>query len=329
MPVRSKHKCWRIDALLVLIFFGAAMQSPAAPAERTTRLVRVPVWIEDSAADIPPAFEATVNGKTADVLAAQGPVSDQIILIVLDLTGGPDRIIPAKQALVAQIAKLPPNAWVGLLKAQDGLHVLADPSSNRKHVDAAIQAATISITAGLLDTVEPALSVAEAMLESAPVRTAVLYITDGGISDYRDDYTNPVINSSDPHDLSRRFPEALINDKISKLAMSIDQLQPPLFIVHLEDREDRLNQAYQNGLKMLAEATGGEIEVCRSNAEIPDAIARMFHRMTNSWNLILKLPSKVHQNAQVRVSATQGNSETRLSWRDRFVLPPKKERSRK
>ena len=43
-------------------------------------------------------------------------------------------------------------------------------------------------------------------MRKSPVRVSVLYITDGSIYSYREDYTNPVINESDPHDLSRRFP---------------------------------------------------------------------------------------------------------------------------
>jgi hypothetical protein len=325
MRAREYNIALAVGMLLVLPSALAA----GAVAGAASRHVRVPVWVEDPVAGGRPAFQVTVNGKIVPVSAAKGPASDQVILVVLDLTGDLDRIAFAKQALITQIGKLPRNAWVGLLKSQDGLHVLADPSADRKRTSEAIQATTISIAAGLLDTVEPALSVADAMLQSSPVRTAVLYITDGGISDYRNDYTNPVINESDPHDLSRRFPEALINDKISKLVASINKLQPPLFIVHLEDRTSRMNQAYQNGLKALAEATGGQIEVCRSNAEIPDAIAYMFRRISSSWSLTLALPAKVHDNAQVRVSAKQGDTETRLSWRERFVLPAQRKARRR
>lgn len=311
-----------LSAAGLLLFLSATAKAGAIAGGPESRHLRVPVWVEDPAAADDPVFHATINGKFAPVVAAQHPGSDQVILVVLDLTGDPDQVVPAKQALIAQIAKLPSNAWVGLLKAQDGLRVLTDPSPDRKRVGDAIQSATTSITAGLLDTVEPVLSVADAMLRRSPARTSVLYITDGGISDYRDDYTNPVINRSDPHDLSRRFPEALINDKISKLMASINGLQPPLFIVHLKDRSDRMNQAYQNGLKMLAESTGGRLEVCRSNAEIPDAIANMFRRISNSWSVTLAVPAKVRENAQIRVAAKQGGAEAHLSWRERFLLTP-------
>ena len=42
-------------------------------------------------------------------------------------------------------------------------------------------------------------------MRKSPVRVSVLYITDRNIYNYREDYTNPVINGSDPHDLSRVF----------------------------------------------------------------------------------------------------------------------------
>lgn len=85
-----------------------------------------------------------------------------------------------------------------------------------------------------------------------------------------------------------------------------------------------MNQAYQNGLKMLAESTGGRLEVCRSNAEIPDAIANMFHRISNSWSVTLAVPAKIRENAQIRVAAKQGGAEAHLSWRERFLLTPKR-----
>jgi hypothetical protein len=143
----------------------------------------------------------------------------------------------------------------------------------------------------------------------------VVYVTDSNIARYREDYTNPVINQSDPHDLSRRFPEELIAEKISKLVDSTAALEAPLFIVHLHSRSDRLNTAYQNGLKTLAEATGGQADICRSVAEIPEAIHAAFDRIAKAWRLTLAVPPKVHGLAQVRLAARAGDAELRLSWR--------------
>jgi hypothetical protein len=172
----------------------------------------------------------------------------------------------------------------------------------------------------LLETVQSALSLADALICKSPVRVSVLFITDGGIYSYRGDYTNPVINSSDPHDLSRRFPETLIKEKISKLAENLGSLQAPLFVVHLNYRRDQLNEAYQNGLKTLADATGGKSEICRSIAGTSEAISAVFARISSAWRLTLALPPRINHDIQIQLSAPSPQGDLRLSWRTRFHL---------
>ena len=82
-----------------------------------------------------------------------GPGSDQIILLVLDFTSDLSLVDAAKQALMAEISKLPANAWVGLLRDQDGLHVLADPSPNRQPLLNAIKDLATMGKPGLFETV--------------------------------------------------------------------------------------------------------------------------------------------------------------------------------
>jgi len=283
-----------------------------------TASISIPAWIETNDCSLPPKFEAAFNGRSVPITAQLGPSSDQIILVVLDLTGDLSLIEAAKQALSAEISKLPSNAWVGLLRTQDGLHVLADPSANRQPLLDAIRSLSNSSEPELLETVQSALSLADAILRASPVRVSVLYITDGSIYGYREDYTNPVINESDPHDLSRRFPEALINAKISRLVDDTSSLEAPLFVVHLNYRGDRLNAAYQNGLGALAEATGGRSDICRSVAEIPEAVSAMFARICSAWRLTLALPARIHYNIQIHLSAPCGDGDLRISWRTRF-----------
>ena len=285
-----------------------------------TASASIPAWIEANDCSLPPKFEATFNGRSVPITAQLGPSSDQVILVVLDLTGDLSLIEAAKQALITEISKLPSNAWVGLLRTQDGLHVLADPSANRQPLVDAIRFLSNSTEPELLETVQSALSLADAILRTSPVRVSVLYITDGNIYGYREDYTNPVINESDPHDLSRRFPEALINAKISKLVDDTGSLEAPLFVVHLNYRRDRLNVAYQNGLGTLADATGGRSDLCRSVAEIPEAVAAMFARISSAWRLTLALPSRIHYNIQIHLSAPCGDGDLRISWRTHFRL---------
>ncbi|HUY14497.1 MAG TPA: hypothetical protein VMX16_12875 [Terriglobia bacterium] len=282
--------------------------------------ISIPVWIEADHCETGPKFAVTLNGKPAPITAQWGPNSDQIILLVLDLTSSLSLIDPAKQALVSQTSKLPRNTWVGLLRAQDGLHVLTDPGVNRKPAISAIQSLSNSGEPGLLETVTSALSLADAILRKTPVRVSVLYVTDGSIYSYREDYTNPVINPSDPHDLSRRFPEALIEDKISRLVKTASSLQAPLFVVQLNYRPDPLNEAYQNGLETLARATGGESDICQSLAQIPDVISEMFARISGTWRLNLALPARVRHDIQIHLRAPCRKGDPRISWRKHFLL---------
>jgi hypothetical protein len=260
----------------------------------------------------------TLNGKPAPVMKTLGPSSDLVVLLVLDVTGDISLIDAAKQALRQQIEDLPPNAWVGLLRAQDGLSVVTDPTPDRKAIDDAIQTLPVTGNAGLLDTAKPVAALADAMLRNSSVRVAILYVTDSDIYNYREDFTNPVINSSDPHDLSRRFPEALIQEKISRLQMQIASYEAPLFIVHLRYRSSRMNQAYQNGLNALSGFTAGYGSFCRSDAEIPDAIQKVFAYIRSSWLVSLRLPEKVPVAIQVRMQLAR-HKQSHVAYRARLL----------
>jgi len=299
--------------LLVLALLASASMLGTVYAQ--TGSVSIPAWIEEGRCGPDPKFEATFNGKPALVTSQLGPGSDQIILLVLDFTSEAALVDAAKQAVIAEISKLPANAWVGLMRDQDGLHVLADPSPNRQPLLDAIKDVASTGKPGLLETVSAALSLADNIMRKSPVRVSVLYITDSSIFSYREDYTNPVINESDPHDLSRVFPDALIQDKISKLVGEASTLEAPLFAVHISYRGDKLDESYRNGLLTLADATGGKGQACRSVGEIPDAIAAAFTRISNAWRLTLRVPPKFHSNAQIRLSAPCDGEDARLSWR--------------
>ncbi|HVA01000.1 MAG TPA: hypothetical protein VMV34_05005 [Terriglobia bacterium] len=289
-------------------------------ARAQTSAVSISAWIDKGDCAGVPRFEPTLDGKPASVQGLLGPTSDQIILIVFDLTGDLSRIDAAKQAVIAGLSSLPRNAWVGVLRSQDGLHVLTDPSPQRHKDIEAIRDLSNSGQPGLLETVRSALSLADAMNRKSPVRVSVFYITDGSIYGYREDYTDPVINPSDPHDLSRRFPQVLVDEKISKLVGQISSLQAPLFVVHLEYRQDLLNVAYQNGLETLTRTTGGEAAICRSMAEIPQAISRIFARITSAWWVTLAVPAKTHSHVQIGLNASCGKGNLQISWRSRFRL---------
>ena len=295
-----------------------AASAPTLPAQ-----ISVPLWVDPPLADLTQqGLRVTLNGKPAPVLRVLGPSSDVMILLVLDLTGDISLADVAKQALTEQIKQLPKNAWVSLLHAQNGLSVIADPTPDREKINDAIQALTTTGKAGLLDTVALAATLADRILRKSNVRVAILYVTDSDITNYRADYTNPVINSSDPHDLSRRFPEALIQEKISALQMQIASDEAPLFITHLRNRSSRMNRAYQNGLKMLSEFTAGYGWFCRSDAEIPDVMQREFEYIRSSWLVTVGLPRHVRREVQVRLQLPE-HKQARIAYRARLHLKAK------
>ena len=263
---------------LVLLAVAAAAGWAAPPPVRTDRAVlRVPFWMEGAAA---PVVSAKLNGEPVKIARLLGPGDDLVILLVLDLAGDLSRVDPAREALQERLGQLPPNALVSLLRAQDGLRVLQDPTADRAAVQSKIQELTISGRAGLLDSVETALAVGDAMLAKSKVRVALLYVSDSLATNYREDFANPVVNSSDSGDMSRRFPEALIKVRMQQLHAKVARTQTPLFIVQLNYENDRLNEAYQTGLLELANATGGSAEFARTPAEIPVAISDMVERVS-------------------------------------------------
>jgi hypothetical protein len=279
------------------------------------------VWLDASAGRelSPEDFRVTFDGAPSRILDVKCPVDELIILLVLDLSSEDLTLDdPAKQALIEQMRKLPPKTYVGLLRSQEGLQVLSDPSTDREAIAAQIEQQTLSGKTGLLATIDAIGGIGDAMMKKSSVRLAILYVTDGDVNNYREDFANPVINSSDSHDLSRRFPETLVQEKIAKLNARLTTQQTPVFIVELNQHTDRLNEAYQNGLKELAETTGGMTFFSRSTAEIPQAIAQSFSTVTSLYSLTLAVPEHVSTRPQIRL--TMADDERTLSYRTRIVL---------
>ncbi len=275
-------------AATLFALFAAAAPAANPPVKIGPRTaIRVPYWSDGSPAG---PVSAKVNGQPAKVTRTLSPDDDLMMLLVLDLAGDLAQADPAREAVIAAAGKLPPNAYVGLLRAQDGLRVLSDPSPDRGPLAETIRALNIGGRAGLLDTVETAAQLGDAVLAKSAVRVAILYITDSSIGNYREDFTNPVVNSGDSRDMSRRFPEGLVKEKISRLSASLGSAETPLFIVHLNYQSDRISEAYQTGLLEIATASAGTAVFCRSVAEIPSAIDQAFASIGSHRSLEIQLP---------------------------------------
>ncbi|HYP05242.1 MAG TPA: hypothetical protein VER03_03325 [Bryobacteraceae bacterium] len=279
--------------------------------------VRVPVSADEEALLKAADFEATIDGiGKAAVTAIRTPKDDLIVLLVMDVVGDLAYGAPAKSALAATFHEIPERIHVTILRAQEGLRVVLDPTADRDAIEEAITNVPVNGKAGLLDTVESAAQLADAVAVKSNVRVAVLYITDSDVRNYREDFTNPVINSSDSRDLSRRFPEGLIRERISRVSASLARSQTPVFLVHLRYSRERLDEAYQNGLSQLTRISGGAAQFCRSAAEIPDAIAQTMGALTRQYRVHVQLPAKPPKSLNVTLSS----GGRQLGYRTRFVL---------
>jgi hypothetical protein len=297
----------------------------AAANERRAHF-RIPFWLASSGEESAPAaiepkdLSVSLGGAPTRVLSVNGPGDDLLVLLVLDLTEYLELADSARQALVAEVERLPARTRVGLLRSQDGLRVLVDPTHERASVAETIRAVPVSGKAGLLESVETMETIADAILAKANVRVAVLYVTDSDVGNYREDFTNPVINSSDSGDLSRRFPEQIIQERIARVEANLAGRQAPLFIVHLNYRNDRLNEAYQVGLRRLAEITGGAAEFCRSVVEIPNAIQKSFELIASHYSVSLEVPDRSLKSVEIQLGLADGRGGRSLNYRTRFAL---------
>jgi hypothetical protein len=297
--------------------------APGAKPAANARRCRVTAWLGDPPL-VASTIEAAIEGHAVRVAALRGPDTPLLLHLVMDLTGDPALIEPAKNALKEQLAALPPTTWVSLLRAQDGLAVLADPAPSRETLLSQLDALQTTGRAALLETVAPASSLAERVLRRSPVRSAVLFLTDSNIYNYREDYTNPVINPSDSRDLSRRFPEALVREKTAKLAAALNTASVPIFVQHLAWLRDRLNEAYQAGIQQIAESTGGLAAFSRAPGDIVGDIGQMFAKINTHWAVDLEVPPATRRTYTVQLSV----AGREIQYRAKFTLAPREKESK-
>jgi len=293
----------------------------ATPDKQVVRRFRVPVLVPPNTSFVMQDIQATIAGEPAKVVALATPADALILMLVLDLAGYLTLAQRANTALLEEIEHLPAEAHIALLRAQDCLRVLQDPTRDRSAIRTPVESMPISGRAGLLDSIETAATIADSILVKSSVRVAILYVTDADVANYREDFSNPVINSSDAGDLSRKFPEALIQEKIAKINSSLARRLAPIFIVQINYRSDRLNEAYLNGLRELATTTGGMALVCRSNAEIPEAIKGILESIRNHYSLTLELPKGQVRSIEVRLTINGPEGvRNNIGYRSRFEL---------
>src|SRR5689334_4444590 len=264
--------------LLLVTHTQTASAQKEKPENKTpSGILKIPVWVEEDADKFwvegkRQTFNVFIEDKEVSIKSFQGPRNPTIVLIVFDTVADLARVDIARSELSEAIKGLPENYWIGLLRAQDELAVMQEPTADRATILKKIQDAPVAGKAGLLDTLEPVSRLAAGMLQKAGVRLCVLYVTDSAIEHYRADYLNPVINSSDSGDLSRRFSDRAAQERLSRMAESLARFTTPIYILHIERRNDALNLAYQSGLERIASVTGGNAVFCRTANEIKPSL---------------------------------------------------------
>lgn len=299
---------------------GGGSTGRAKPA-RPVRIkqVPVPVWVgngpaEGISADSLQAKFGAIEAPIRGVRDAQTPL---LLFVAIDFSADLILTESAKNALVESLQEAGPRVHAALLRIPEQPMVQLDPTTDREKFAEVLRTLPMSGRAGFFEMVDVVAGVTNPILMRHPVRVAVLYLTDSEIRNYRQDYTNPVINAADSRDLSRRFPDALIREKVNTLTNELLRSSVPIFVVHLNYRNDPLNEAYQTGIKRLAEATGGRSVFCRSIAEIPVAIGDIVNAIQAMGMVEVAVPDGVSGS----VTLTLQHAEKPLVFRTLFDFP--------
>lgn len=292
----------------------ASPRRKAAPAGASRILV--PVWLPSGVEQSwdAGAFQPRVGNTEGKVVGGRFPESPLLLFVAIDFSADLILTEAAKESMANALRNARPELLAGLLRIPEQPMVISDPTSDREQVIEAMKTLPMSGRAGLFEMVEVIAGITSPLVRSHPVRAAVLYLTDSEISNYREDYTNPVINRSDARDLSRRFPDALIREKVSTLTNNLQRSSVPIFIVHLNYRNDPLNEAYQTGLRRIAESTGGRGVFCRSIAEIPVAIGDMVNSIQAMGMLEVEVPATVTGSFTLTLESTLGAVQHRSQF---------------
>lgn len=309
-----KQSLKKLSLIVVLLCAAAVVWAQKKEEVPKKSLLKFPVWVETADGQLWGAakrqsFKVFLDEQEVALKSFQGPNSATIILVVFDTVADLAGVEQARTVLGEEIKTLGENYWLGLLRAQDSLAVLQEPTADLALINEKIQGLQLGSKAGLLDTLEPITKLATEMLQKASVRLCVLYVTDSGIANYRADYLNPVVNASDSGDLSRRFSDRVVQERMSRLAEELAASTIPLFILHLAQRSDTLNLAYQSGLERIAAQSGGQTIFCRTPDEIKPSLANLLARLQATYFVGIETPAAKRQSVRLRVTAQDEKGE--------------------
>jgi hypothetical protein len=93
------------------LFVSPAEMAAASSSSGPERQIRIAVRAQAAALVDGKSFEVTLDKTRARIAHVLTPADPQMILLVLDMVGDLGAIEPAKDALVAEIEKLPPAVY--------------------------------------------------------------------------------------------------------------------------------------------------------------------------------------------------------------------------
>jgi hypothetical protein len=281
---------------------------------------KLPIWSggpgEGSEARLSASdLKITIGKSPVTVSALKGPESPALLFVAFDTVGDMANINEARKTVVEEIKALGSQFWAGLISAQEQMQVLQEPTADRTLLQEKIEELTQIGKAGLLESIQPIADLATGVLLNSGVRVAVIFITDSDIGNYRADYLNPPVNASDSRDLSRRFAGRALQEKISRMAALMARTQVPVFIVHIDPGLDPLNRSYHNGLKQLAEGSGGQCLLSKTSGDIPLTIHEAFQWAKSFYLAEFSLHREKSGYARIQISPAVSEDEETLAPR--------------
>lgn len=307
-------RCFRVfgTLLLVAILILATSRRAVCGKVKATGKPRkvqfkLPIWLgapgEGSEASLSVSDVKITLGKLpVTVSALKGPESPALLFVAFDTVGDIANITQARKTVVEEVNALGSQFWAGLISAQEQMQVLQEPTADRSLLQQKTEELTQIGKAGLLESIQPIADLATGVLLNSEVRVAIIFITDSDIGNYRADYLNPPVNASDSRDLSRRFAGRALQEKISRIAALMARTQVPVFIVHIDPGLDPLNRSYHNGLKQLAEGTGGQCLLSKTSGDIPLSIHEAFQWAKSFYLAEFGLKSEKSGYARIQIS---------------------------
>lgn len=316
-----------LASILVLASPGQAFCGKGKATKRpATVQFKLPIWLgapsEGSETSLSLSDLKITAGKSpVTVSALKVPESPALLFVALDTVGDISNLNQARKTVIEELNALGSQFWTGLISAQEQMQVLQEPTADRSLLQQKIEELTQIGKAGLLESIQPIADLATGVLLNSGVRVAVICITDSDIGNYRADYLNPPVNASDSRDLSRRFAGRALQEKITRMAGLMARTQAPVFIVHIDPGLDPLNRSYHNGLKQLAEGTGGQCLLSKTSGDIPLNIHEAFQWAKSFYLAEFSLQREKSGYVRVQIAPLVGEEGKAVA--PRLIYPAK------